>query len=230
MAWQLAVAQIAATVGAGAMGASSSKKQAKAQKQAAYEESKRLRWNAAEALRAGRINDLAFAYNIDASKLAANYNEQQLRKEAAYTEWLGAANESASRKAKRRFYGSQVVAAGASGVAISGSTRDVMIDTEREMEAEIQANAYNSLRQADKLRAQADITKFQGENEAWNLAFQRKEAKRQSKLESEDLRWRAKVAEMGGQSGASAAKTQGYATILNTASSVASIANQQWGK
>lgn len=212
-----------ASIGSGLLGFSSSKKSAKAQQRAGREEKKRLEFNAAEVERATAINDKAFAFNIDASKAASQFNEQELRKEEADQRWRTAFNETLARRGKRRMMGSQRVAMAASSVAYGGSMTDVMRDSEIETELQIQAEVYNGLRMADKLRSQAAITKYQGEVEAWNLAFQRGEAARKGKFEAEDLRWRGKVAEMGGQAGASAAKMQGYSSLLSGAMNAASF-------
>jgi len=196
-------------------GMSSSKKAAKAAQRAAREEASRIRWNADEVERSVEINDQAFAYNIEASEIASKFNVEQLNREAAFTEWATAFNDTIGRRQKRRQQGSQVVAIARSGVTSSSSGYDVMRDSEIETELELQSNSYVGLRQANKLRQQAEITRIQGENEAWNLNFQRTEEKRMGALEAEDLRWQAKVAEMGGAAQASALKRQGTAQLLN---------------
>jgi hypothetical protein len=196
-------------------GMSSSKKAAKAAKRAAKEEASRIRWNADEVERSVEINDQAFAYNIEASEIASKFNVEQLNREAAFAEWATAYNDTIGRRQKRRQQGSQVVAIARSGVTSSSSGYDVMRDSEIETELELQANAYAGLRQAHKLRQQAEITRIQGENEAWNLNFQRTEEKRMGALEAKDLRWQAKVAEMGGSSRASALRRQGTAQLLD---------------
>ena len=211
-------------------GMSSSKKAAKAAQRAAREEASRIRWNADEVERSVEINDQAFAYNIEASEIASKFNVEQLNREAAFTEWATAFNDTIGRRQKRRQQGSQVVAIARSGVASSSSGYDVMRDSEIETELELQSNSYVGLRQAHKLRQQAEITRIQGENEAWNLNFQRTEEKRMGYLEAEDLRWQAKVAEMGGVSQASALKRQGTAQLLNGFAQVGQIGmNAGWG-
>ena len=202
-------------------GMSSSNKAARAAKRAGREEGSRLRWNADEVERAVEINDQAFAYNIEANEIANEFNVEQLNREAAYTEWATAYNDRLGRRQKRRQQGSQVVAIARSGVTSSSSGYDVMRDSEIEIELELQANAYAGLRQAQKLKQQAEITRIQGENQAWNLKFQRSEEKRTGALEAKDLRWMAKVAEMGGSSQASALKRQGTAQLLNGLSGMA---------
>ena len=199
----------------GIYGAYSSRKAAEASLEAAKEEAERIRWNADEVERSVEINDQAFAYNIDASEIATKFNVEQLNREAAFIEWATAFNDTLGRRQKRRQQGSQVVAIAKSGVTSSSSGYDVMRDSEIETELDLQANAYNGLRQANKLKAQAEITKIQGENEAWNLKFQRKEENRMGYLEAEDLRWQAKVAEQGGMSQAASLKRQGTAQLLN---------------
>ena len=215
----LAIAAVGSTVLSGVLGFSSSKKQAKAQLRAGRERKKKLDWNASEVERATEINDKAFAFNIDSTKYSADFNEKQIRKEAAEQRWRTAHNESLSRRAKRRMVGSQRVSMSASGIASGGSMTDVMRDSEIETEFEIQTEVYNGLRMADKLTAQADILKYQAEVDAFNLSFKRSEAKRMGALEAKDLRWQGKIAEMGGQSAASASKMQGYASLLNSATS-----------
>ncbi len=215
----LAIAAVGSTVLSGVLGFSSSKKQAKAQLRAGRERKKKLDWNASEVERATEINDKAFAFNIDSTKYSADFNEKQIRKEAAEQRWRTAHNESLSRRAKRRMVGSQRVSMSASGIASGGSMTDVMRDSEIETEFEIQSEVYNGLRMADKLTAQADILKYQAEVDAFNLSFKRSEAKRMGALEAKDLRWQGKIAEMGGQAAASASKMQGYASLLNSATS-----------
>jgi len=209
---------VVATIGvvaSAAYGAYSSKKAGKAALAAGREEASRIRWNADEVERSVDINDQAFAYNIEASEIANKFNVEQLNREAAFTEWATAFNDTIGRRQKRRQQGSQVVAIARSGVASSSSGYDVMRDSEIETELELQANAYAGLRQAHKLRQQAEITRIQGENQAWNLNFQRAEEKRMGALEAKDLRWQAKVAEMGGTSRASALRRQGTAQLLD---------------
>ena len=226
----VAIATAAVAIGSALFGASSSRKAAKAAKRAAKEEAGRIRWNADEVERAVEINDQAFAYNIEASEIASKFNVEQLNREAAYTEWATAFNDTIGRRQKRRQQGSQVVAIARSGVTSSSSGYDVMRDSEIETELELQANAYAGLRQAHKLRQQAEITRIQGENQAWNLNFQRTEEKRMGALEAKDLRWQAKVAEMGGSSQASALKRQGTAQLLNGFAQVGQIGmSAGWG-
>jgi len=215
----LAIAAVGSSVLSGVLGFSASRKQAKAQLRAGRENKRRLDWNATEVERATEINDKAFAFNIDSTKYSADFNEKQIRKEAAEQRWRIAHNESLSRRAKRRMVGSQRVSMSASGVASGGSMTDVMRDSEIETEFEIQTEVYNGLRMADKLTAQADILKYQAEVDAFNLSFKRSEAKRMGALEAKDLRWQGKIAEMGGQAAASASKMQGYASLLNSATS-----------
>tara|TARA_R100000951_G_scaffold111555_1_gene110718 strand:+ start:43 stop:723 length:681 start_codon:yes stop_codon:yes gene_type:complete len=215
----LAIAAVGSSVLSGVLGFSASRKQAKAQLRAGRERKKKLDWNAREVERATEINDKAFAFNIDSTKYSADFNEKQIRKEAAEQRWRTAHNESLSRRAKRRMVGSQRVSMSASGVASGGSMTDVMRDSEIETEFEIQTEVYNGLRMADKLTAQADILKYQAEVDAFNLSFKRSEAKRMGALEAKDLRWQGKIAEMGGQAAASASKMQGYASLLNSATS-----------
>lgn len=209
---------------AGGMSWSASKRAAKAAAKAAKENAARLRWNADEVEKTADINNLAFLFNIDANKVATDFNVAQIKQEEAHVRWQTAHNETLARRAKRRMQGSQLVAATASGVdARASSSYDVMRDSEMEMEAQIQGEVYSGLRQANKLFSQAEITRVQGENKAWNLEFQRTENLRMSRLEAEDTRWRAKVVEMGGQAQASSLKSQGTATLLNTAISAYSM-------
>ena len=128
----LAIAAVGSTVLSGVLGFSSSKKQAKAQLRAGRERKKKLDWNASEVERATEINDKAFAFNIDSTKYSADFNEKQIRKEAAEQRWRTAHNESLSRRAKRRMVGSQRVSMSASGIASGGSMTDVMRDSEIE--------------------------------------------------------------------------------------------------
>ena len=203
------------TIAGAAYSAYSSRQGGKAALAAAKEEASRIRWNADEVERSVEINDQAFAYNIEASEIANKFNVEQLNREAAFTEWATAFNDTIGRRQKRRQQGSQVVAIARSGVTSSSSGYDVMRDSEIETELELQSNSYVGLRQAHKLRQQAEITRIQGENEAWNLNFQRAEEKRMGALEAKDLRWQAKVAEMGGTSRASALRRQGTAQLLD---------------
>ena len=100
----------------GFLGYKASKKEAKAALAAGRERKARLNWNADEVERATAINDKSFAFNIDASKYSADFNEKQIRKEAAEQRWRTAHNESLSRRAKRRMVGSQRVSMSASGI------------------------------------------------------------------------------------------------------------------
>ena len=217
---------LGATVVSGAVGYAGSKKGAKAALAAGKEASDRLKWNADEIEKTVAINDQAYAYNIEASEIATDFNTNQLIKESAFMEWQTGFNESIARRGKTRQMGSQIVAMGASGVTTSSSGYDVMRDSEVEMEMQIQADVYTGLKQASRLKSQAEIVKIQGENEAWNLKFQREEETRVGALEAEDTRWQAKIAEMGGQAQASSIKRQGTAQLLNSVTSAASIGNQ----
>ena len=195
----------------------SSGKSSKAILRAGREEGKRLKWNADEAEKTAEINDQSYAFNIESSKWANKFNESEIRKEELYTRWKTGLNGTLARRQKRRYRGARRVIMASSGVASGGSMTDVMRDSEIETEIQIQSEVYEGLRQADKLHRQANIQRYKGEVEAWNLEFERGENKRLSKLEAEDLRWQAKVAEMGGQAGASAIKRQGYGQVLNSA-------------
>ena len=111
----VAIATAAVAIGSALFGASSSRKAAKAAKRAAKEEAGRIRWNADEVERSVEINDQAFAYNIEASEIASKFNVEQLNREAAFTEWATAFNDTIGRRQKRRQQGSQVVAIARSG-------------------------------------------------------------------------------------------------------------------
>ena len=134
-------------------------------------------------------------------------------------------NETAARRSKRRMRGAQNVAIAASGVSSSGSGYDVKRESEIEMETEIQSRVYAGLTHANKLYSQASILATQEENKQFNMAFQRDDASSSGKLQAENIRWQAKVRDMGGTAQASSLKAQGNAQLLNGFMGAAQVLN-----
>tara|TARA_R100001198_G_C5236761_1_gene214560 strand:+ start:1809 stop:2510 length:702 start_codon:yes stop_codon:yes gene_type:complete len=189
---------------------------AKAAAKAGDEKAARLTWNAEEVERAQDINDKAYIYNINSQKITSEFNDKSRKKQIAFQNWATKHNDTITLRSGMRQRGSQRVAMSSSGVASGGSMTDVMRYSEIEYNLNRQAELYRGLYEVDRLFDIASIKKYEEDNKAWNLNFARSEAKRNSALEAKDLRWQAKIAHMGGQAGAQAAKTQGFANTLNT--------------
>ena len=86
---------------------------------------------------------------------AATYNARIAREEAALTEQAGALEASRQRSQISRLIGSQKAITAGSGVELTGSALDVMINTAAEGELDAQIIEYNTKVQASRFRSQS---------------------------------------------------------------------------
>lgn len=86
---------------------------------------------------------------------ASKYNARIAQEEAVLTEQAGALDASRQRKQISRLIGTQKALSAGSGIELTGSPLDVMINTAAEGELDAQILEYNTKVQASRFRSQS---------------------------------------------------------------------------